>query len=206
MSKKLFFFWFSILIISCSENNDETQDHKLKINSNTSQNYEPTILKNLFSLWQKEKIQEGKLWSKDSCFSSWFENHEYEFQVSDWGFSENTEFKFSYADLNNDGKVDQMVTFNPEQCAGGNGSMWLQIKVFTISEVNNYISFSSLDKTLFGHEGIWHYDSIATNKVYGTYYEFLEEDGSCCPSIQYLFEVDYKTGKTRITDTLNVEY
>lgn len=206
MVKKLILFWFSILIVSCSENNTKTQDLRQNTYSDTSQQNERTILKNLFSMWQHEKINEGKMWAQDSCFSSWFENHVYEKPVSEWGFSDNTEFKFSYADLNNDGKTDQMVTFNPEQCAGGNGSMWVQLKVFTISEGNNYNSFSSLDKTLFGHEGIWHYDSIAINKVYGTYYEFLEEDERCCPSIQYLFEVDYKTSKTKITDTLDVEY
>jgi len=158
------------------------------------------ILKNIFAEWQKNEIKKKLFWANDSCNPDWIILHPTDTSGIVWSFPDNTSFKFSYADINNDGKIDQLVTFTPEQCDGGNGSMWTQIEVLTISNHNQYTTTSTLSDGNFSYlgkdtSGFYWFDSIGVNKIYGRYLKFKNTDGHCCPSIIKPEILDYDTNK-----------
>jgi hypothetical protein len=160
----------------------------LKKTNSTSDSLDKVILKKLFIDWKKNEIAQGRIWAEDSCNMDWFSKHDYNEPTIPWGFPDTSEYKYSYADLNNDGKIDQLVTFIPSQCDGGNGSMWTQIEVLIISDKGKYKIISSLGDGLFSSLGIdttgfYWYDSIGVNKIYGTFIKFMKDDEHCCPSI-----------------------
>ena len=154
-------------------------------------------LRDLFRTWQANEIAEGHMWAADSCRMDWFSDHEAAEGSIPWGFPDSADIAYSYADLNLDGKTDQLVTFNPSQCDGGNGSMWSQIEVLIVSSGNSYETIASSGDGMFSFLGkdstgfCW-YDSIGPNKIYGTYYNFSEDDGHCCPGtvIPVIFSYD----------------
>jgi hypothetical protein len=120
----------------------------------------------------------------------WFAEHNDNSNASvEWGFpKDTTAYSYSYADLNEDGLLDQMVTFIPEQCSGGNASMWTQFEVFTVSNGDRYETEAVLGEGLFcslGQDttGFYWYDSIGPKKIYGTFYNFKDTDAHCCPSV-----------------------
>jgi hypothetical protein len=43
-------------------------------------------------------------------------------------------------------------------------------------------------------------ESAGGGTFYGTYYEYRDSDGRCCPGIRRPFEIDYKTRKLEFTD------
>lgn len=155
-------------------------------------------LRNLFSEWKKGEIAEGRIWAEDSCNGSWMAERHFESKDGEieWGFPDSSEFLFYYADLNLDGKLDQLVTFSPAQCDGGNGSMWTQIEVLTVSENGSYKTrtligdgiFSSLGKD---KSGFYWYDSIGPDLIYATFYNFKDGDGHCCPSVKQAIVLKY---------------
>jgi hypothetical protein len=89
-------------------------------------------LKECFQKWQEEEIRSGRIVPYDSCNWNWVSRHQ---DINDmvWGFPDSSEFQYSYGDLNQDHRLDQMVTFVPGQCDGGNASIWVQLEVITIS-------------------------------------------------------------------------
>ncbi|MCX6351888.1 MAG: hypothetical protein NTX03_08495 [Bacteroidetes bacterium] len=163
-------------------------------------------LKKFFLDWQINEIAQHRFWAKDSCYMGWFGTHHFHEEGGlPWGFPDTShrdtsQYRFSYADINNDGKTDQLVTFTPAQCDGGNASMWEQIEVLTISEGGKFKTTSSIGDGFFSYygndtNGFYHYDSIGVNKIYGTFYSFKKGDGHCCPSIVKSIIFDYKTKK-----------
>lgn len=180
-----------IIFASCGK---EEEAPAIKINPE-----EVKILKTLFAEWQQNEIAEHRFWAADSCYPDWFLEHEFEGTLSEmWGFPDSSELNFSYADVNVDGKLDQLVTFVPVQCDGGNGSIWIQFEVFTVSDSNNYKTEPYLGEGIFSAfgkdtSGFYWYDSIAPNKIFGRFINFLGGDGYCCPSVIRPIIIDYKT-------------
>lgn len=159
---------------------------------------ESTALKKEFARWQRNEIKAGRFWADDSCSMNWFADHEYPASAMPWGFPGIEEMTFSYADVNGDSRVDQLVTFSPSQCDGGNASMWTKFAILTVSEKGKYITKSLDIEGLYfpggqGEEGFYHYDSIGTGVIYGTHYVFGKDDGHCCPGTQDFVVFDFKT-------------
>lgn len=161
---------------------------------------ESAILKKHFIRWQRDEIEAGRFWAKDSCFMSWFADHDYPASAMPWGFPDLSEMTFSYADVNGDSCVDQLVTFSPDQCDGGNASIWTKFAILTVSENGKYQTKSLDIEGLYfpggqGEEGFYHYDSIGTGVIYGTHYVFGKDDGHCCPGTHDFVVFDFKTQK-----------
>ena len=165
-----------------------------------------TKLKQLFVTWQNQEIKAKHFLTSDSCNPEWFAKHGRKENLDSvngllYGFpSDSSEYNFSFADLNSDGKLDGLVVFTPNQCDGGNAAMWIQWQVFLLSDKNSYrvIDTLHIDKfasTEFDRIGFYWLDSIATNKIYGKYYEFADTDGRCCPSINKPVIFDFKDRK-----------
>lgn len=182
-----------MFLTSC---NSGQESHNLTIDNNQKQH-----LKQLFTDWQNNEVAQGHLWASDSCYPGWFVDHRFDGMIEDmWGIPDSSEYNFSYADINSDGKFDQLVTFTPSQCDGGNASIWIQIAVLTISENGKYKTTASLGDGLFSAvgkdtSGFYWYDSIGVNKIYGTFYNFLKGDGHCCPSVERPVIITYDTKK-----------
>jgi len=103
----------------------------------------------------------------------------------------------SFTDINLDNKLDAIVTFNPDQCDGGNALMNAQIRVLILSSGATYITDDSyIDKIETRLKKGWlRIEKATEGTFYGTYYEYKEMDGRCCPSIRRPFTIDYKTKK-----------
>jgi hypothetical protein len=159
-------------------------------------------IKELFVEWQTQEIKAKHFLPKDWCNPDSFLRHKSKENLDSimgliYGFpSDSIEYKFSYADLNGDGKLDGLVVFTPDQCDGGNASMWTQWQVFLLSKKGNYNITDTLHvdrfaSTAFDSLGFYWLDSIATDKIFGTYIEFKANDGHCCPSIQRPVKFDF---------------
>lgn len=146
-----------------------------------------------FQNWQKDEICNGKdflpeekcnpeVAINDTLFSN--EIHKI------WGFPD--EIKFSYGHLNNDNKLDALITFNPLQCDGGNMSMWIQIQLIALSEGKKYrIEKNYFDTIGDKLDGFYHLEKIRKKGFVGKYYEFSETDPHCCPSIKKEVFIDF---------------
>jgi len=159
-------------------------------------------IKELFLGWQTQEIKARHFLPKEWCNPDSFLRYKTKENLDSikglvYGFpSESTEYKFSFADLNDDGKLDGLVVFTPDQCDGGNASMWIQWQVFLLSKKGNYNITDTLHvdrfaSTAFDSLGFFLLDSIATDKIFGTYFEFKANDGHCCPSIQRPVNFDF---------------
>jgi len=108
------------------------------------------------------------------------------------GFPDDIEFSYGY--LNNDDKIDALVTFLPVSCEGARALRWVQIRLLIISSDNGY----KLDSTFFNtiiqnSKGYIILDKIKNKCFEGDYYEYAFGDPNCCPSIHKRVLVDYKT-------------
>jgi hypothetical protein len=170
------------------------ESHDLTIDNNQKQH-----LKQLFIDWWNNEVAKGHLWASDSCYPGWIADNGFDGMIEDmWGIPDSSEYNFSYADINGDGQFDQLVTFTPSQCDGGNASMWIQIAVLTISKNGKYITTASIGDGIFSavgkdRTGFYWYDSIGVNKIYGTFYNFMDNDGHCCPGIEKPVIIAYDT-------------
>jgi hypothetical protein len=186
MNKYFLLLWI-VLLCSCTRSS-------LPKNQSEREN-----IKKLFHNWQLQEIQNGRYWAIDSCNPHWFSKHNIKETPNDikFGFpSDSSEYQFSFTDLNNDKKLDCLVVFDPNQCDGGNLMEWKQMQVFIISGKIKYEIIDSLDlskfaATNFDSSGFYLLDSIAKNKIFGTYIEFKNDDGRCCPSIRRSVTFDY---------------
>jgi hypothetical protein len=108
----------------------------------------------------------------------------------------------SFTDINNDNKLDAIITFNPDQCDGGNALMNAQIRVLILSSKAAYTTDDTyIDKIESGLKKGWlNIEKATYGTFFGTYYEYKEADGRCCPSIRRPFTIDYKTNKLEFTD------
>jgi hypothetical protein len=160
---------------------------------------ESAVIQKAFHDWQIEQIKNGSFWAKDSCNPKWFANHNVAESSSSikLGFPEDsTEYCCSYSDINDDSKIDGLIVFEPLQCDGGNLLEWTQMNVFILSSQNSYFVTDTIDVSKFGstfHDstGFYHLDSIANQKIFGTYLNFRATDGRSSPSIQIPVVFDF---------------
>lgn len=108
----------------------------------------------------------------------------------------------SFTDINNDNKLDALITFYPVQCDGGNALMNAQTRVLILSGGLSYITDDTyIDKVESRFKKGWLIIEKASYGTFsGTYYEYKENDGRCCPGIRRPFSIDYKTKKLEFTD------
>ena len=155
-------------------------------------------IRQLFFDWQKQEIINEHYWANDSCNSGWFKDHHYLIWSAEMrGFPQDSnKYNFSFADLNNDNKTDGLITFTPTQCDGGTDFSRVQIQLFFISYkdkylINDTLEFNDFASTEFDSLGFYNLDSIALNKVFGTFYVFKENDKDCCPSVKKSVTFDF---------------
>jgi len=149
-------------------------------------------IKQLFADWQENEIKAGYFWASDSCNPGWFTNHIIKENFDSikglvYGLpSDSEEYTFSFADLNNDNRLDGLVVFKPDQCDGGIIAQWIQWQVFLLSAKDHYtitdtIQVDKFASTDFDSLGFYWLDSIKTNEIFGTYNEFKKDYGNSWP-------------------------
>jgi hypothetical protein len=101
-----------------------------------------------------------------------------------------------YSDINGDGIPDALITFHPVQCDGGNAMMHAQSRVLFLSKGAGWVTDDSYIDNIERKKNGWLVVSgVKGETIFGTYYEYKDEDGRCCPSIKKQFTIDYKTKK-----------
>ena len=110
--------------------------------------------------------------------------------------ADSTDYSFSFADLNQDGKLDGIGLFFPEQCDGGDGARWSQSDVLLLSSPQGYQIIDSLRldhfaMTDFDTNGFYNVDSIGLNRIYATYLELHQGSTTCCPDVSRPVVFDY---------------
>ena len=158
-------------------------------------------IRHLFTVWQHQQVRSGTYWPADSCKPQVVQRQQPASVVLGLP-TDSSSYAFSYADLNLDGTLDGLVTFTPDQCDGGNGSMWVQVNVLLLSGHSGYSVTDTLDVEQFANvptskSGFYHLDSIAPNQLFGTYYEFNQNSGHCCPSVKRPVMFDF-LGRKRL--------
>ncbi|MBD2722660.1 hypothetical protein [Hymenobacter armeniacus] len=159
-------------------------------------------LRTRFDRWQQAQLAAGRFTLPDSCASyrKRLDEHPDEDMEEQYAFPVPEEIRYSYADLNQDGTLDGLMTFTPEQCDGGNGSMWSQEAVLLLShgsgyQLNDTLRLDQLVASAPPQDGFYHVDSIASNRIYGHYFEFGPGSGHCCPSLTQAVTFDYRLRK-----------
>lgn len=102
-----------------------------------------------------------------------------------------------YSDINGDNKMDALITFNPIQCDGGNAGMNIQSRVLILSKGAVWITDDKYIDNIEAKidKGWMSVSGVTGGTIFGTYYEYKEDDGRCCPSIKKQFSIDFKTKK-----------
>lgn len=104
-----------------------------------------------------------------------------------------------YSDINGDNKLDALITFNPVQCDGGNAMMNVRSTVLILSKGTIWITDDKYMENIESKKDGWlSVNGVIGGTIFGTYYEYKEDDGRCCPSIRKQFSIDYKTRKLEL--------
>lgn len=181
----------SLLFLFAACNNAEKPKTSNRLPSIKDQ--KDTIVQ-LFEEWKKEQVKNGSYLADKYCNQEWmlkqYDRPDFEIlNIPTMGFPlEKESFGFSFSDINQDGRLDGMVTFDPVECDGGKALMWYSVHVLIISENEKYkitdtVDFSNFGNTAFDSSGIYQIGKISGQKVYGTYIEFLPDDLPGWPSI-----------------------
>ncbi len=154
-----------------------------------SQEEDTLKIRAAFKQWQQTQIEHKHFVSKDNCHYSYIAAHEPPETIL--GFPDS--INFYYAHLNNDQHPDALITFRPLQCEGGNASVNTQYKLLALSTPSGY----TIDDTFFNlvdimeASGFYILDSLNRYGFYGTYYNYTETDGYCCPSIKKTIKITF---------------
>jgi hypothetical protein len=153
---------------------------------------------NKFEQWKYTQYKNGVYAAEKNCNLDIVSKDGYKGPTM--GIPKDTDISFT--DINNDNKLDAIVTFNPYQCDGGNALMNAQIRVLILSNNVGYITDATyIDKIETRlKKGWFHIERASYGTLFGTYYEYKEIDGSCCPSIRRPFTIDYKTKKLEFVE------
>jgi hypothetical protein len=152
-----------------------------------------TDIKNAFENWTKYEIEKGNFFATDSCNRDYYVMKDSLGLESTFGLSvpdDTSEIYYHYTDLNSDNKKDALITFTPYQCDGGNATMWVQYQLLVLSQGDKYLVTDNYFERFKTEPGFFHLDSIGTKTVFGTYFEFTNNDGRCCPSIKRPIKID----------------
>lgn len=188
MQKRASFgYYFMFLIITilfgCNSNPVKTKGGDVEIEDTKP-------ITDTFNQWLLEQTKKGVFFGKDSCNIDFIIKHN--INTMPLMIPDSTNTGFWFGDVNGDKKKDGLVTFIADLCDGGNGAMWTQYQVLVLSNDSGYsVNDSFFDSLGSGFEGFIHADSLSVNTFFGTYIEFKEGDGHCCPSIKEEFTVTY---------------
>jgi hypothetical protein len=146
-----------------------------------------------FSQWKIKQYNSGRFVTDKNC------NPDSALESEDSGLYMGipNDIKINYSDINQDGKLDGLFLFNPDQCDGGNALMFAQTRVLVLSNGNSYMIDDTLIEYVEKHlkKGWLFMKRPAGGTLYGKYIEYLKDDGRCCPSIQREISINFKTGK-----------
>jgi len=146
-----------------------------------------------FNLWKIEQIKSGIFLVSDSCNSNVVSRGN--FVGPNMGIP--LDLDISYTDINQDGKLDGLILFRPDQCDGGNALINSQVKLLVLSSTYKYIiddKFMNLFESQYG-KGWFILDNATEGTIYGTYFEYTQSDGRCCPSIRRKISIDFRSRK-----------
>jgi hypothetical protein len=154
---------------------------------------EYTQIVNKFEEWKKDRYKKGIYATERNCDPDTVLKAGY--KGPEMGIP--IDIHISFTNINDDNKLDAIITFNPVQCDGGNALMNAQIRVLILSNSADYAADDSyIDKIESQLKKGWIIiDGALYGSFYGTYYEYKDSDGRCCPSIKKPFSIDYKTKK-----------
>jgi hypothetical protein len=146
-----------------------------------------------FEHWKADQYLEGIYATEDDCSFDSVSKEDYKGPTM--GIPDDLDI--SYTDINGDSKLDAIIVFNPVQCDGGNALMNVQIRVLVLSGKAFYtvddVYFKKIESRL--DKGWLIIDKAVEGSFYGTYFEYRESDGRCCPSIRRPVLIEYKTQK-----------
>jgi len=171
-------------------------------NFNRIENYislhEKAAIHNAFEKWKIAEIEKGNFISIDSCNLEYYEKNN-PLEIGNTNYyaipTDSSEVNYYYSDINGDNKKDALITFSPHQCDGGNATQWVQYQILVLSQNQNYSVIDNYFEKFNNYNGFFHLDSISTNSFFGTYFEFKEDDGNCCPSIKKPIKIDFRLNK-----------
>ena len=148
---------------------------------------------NKFEQWKSTQFKKGLYATDKNCNPDTVTKEGY--KGSEIGIPKDINIFFT--DINEDDKNDAIIMFTPDQCDGGNALMNAQTRVLILSSGAAYITDDAyIDKIESRLKKGWIRIEEATyGTFYGTYYEYKETDGRCCPSIKRPFSIDYKSKK-----------
>jgi hypothetical protein len=177
----------SIVIITLLYGFSTTQDDKSFHQKNIDE------IKASFRSWTNAEIENGHFFAQDSCNTHYYVVKDSLEIESKFGLSvpeDSTWINYYFAYLNSDDVLDALITFRPYQCDGGNASMWRQYQLLVLSEGDKYKLIDNYFDQFKVGPGFFHLDSASYIAVYGTCFEFLDNDSRCCPSIQRQVKID----------------
>jgi len=148
---------------------------------------------NKFEQWKNDQYKKGNYATEKNCNTDTVLKDGY--KGPEMGIP--ADITVAFTDINSDNKLDAIITFTPDQCDGGNALMNVQIRVLVLSSSKGYTADDSyIDKIEEQLKKGWLIvEGALGGYFYGTYYEYRDSDGRCCPSIKKQFSIDYKTKK-----------
>ena len=164
-------------------------------------------IKTAFDDWAAKEIEKGTFFAQDSCYPSYYDTKDSLGLESVFGFAipwDSSEINIYYADLNADSIKDALITFTPYQCDGGNAAMWVQYQILVLSQEDKYVVIDNYfdrfyNESILGY-GFFHLDSADTKAVFGTYFNFMDNDSRCCPSTQRPIKIDIEKNEFKYLD------
>jgi hypothetical protein len=107
-----------------------------------------------------------------------------------------------YSDMNDDNKLDAVVTMSPYLCSGGNALMHSQVTIIILSNGSSFYVddklIPNLEKKL--SSGWFNINGASYGMIFGNFMDFSEDDARCCPSIKKPFQINYSTKKLEYTN------
>jgi len=168
----------------------------VRVNGQAKSEYAPII--NKFEQWKVIQHKKGTYETEKRCNMDTVTKDGY----NGSGIGMPKDINISFTDINNDGKLDAIVTFHPDQCDGGNALMNAQTRVLILSNGITYvIDDTFIDKIESRYKKGWlNIENATGGTFFGAYYEYKDTDGRCCPSVQRPIQIDYKTKKVTFSD------
>lgn len=151
---------------------------------------EQKVIQLYFENWKRHQITSGNYLSIENC--NWNYVKENNINTLDvLGIP--SDITIHFGDINHDNKEDGIVCILPNQCDGGNGSMMFQLAILIVSTSYDYDVLEKYPSMNLGFNGsFYHIENIIGDQVKATYFEYIKEDGRCCPSIQRTVLFDFK--------------
>lgn len=189
MKYRLFILSVIVILIFYPKNNYAQITEKESIES---------VIQRHFENWKENQIQIGAYLPSENCNWKYVEEHDINSSVV---LGMPKDISIYFGDINQDGLKDGMACIYPNQCDGGNGSMNFQIAIFIVSTPEGYSILEKYPSVNLGFGGSFYkIENIVDDKIKAIYFEYQEEDGRCCPSIEKEVLLDFKNGSLYLND------